>query len=85
MNELISIILKLNAIDIADGDIDRLFYHERCDTLNKNQVLVAKHFQYRIEMFFKVIVLDGLLGKTQYYAIQVEFQVRGSSHMDSFI
>ena len=85
LNELISIILKLNGIDIADGDIDRLFYHERCDTLNKNRVLVAKHFQYGIEMFFKVIVLDGLLGKTQYYAIQVEFQVRGSSHMHSFI
>ena len=36
-------------------------------------------------MFFKVIVLDGPLGKTQYYATRVEFQVRGSSHMHSFI
>ena len=36
-------------------------------------------------MFFKVIVLDGSLGKTQYYAIRVEFQVRGSAHMHSFI
>ena len=36
--ELISIIVKLNGIDIADEDIDRLSYHERCDTLNKNLV-----------------------------------------------
>ena len=84
-NKLISIIFKLNGIDIADEDIDRLSYHERCDTLNKNPVLVARHFQYRVEMFFKVIVLDGPLGKTQYYAIRVEFEVRGSPHIHSFI
>ena len=60
-------------------------YHKRCDTLNKNPVLVARHFQYRVEMVFKVIVIDGPLGKTQYYAIRVEFQVRGSLHIRSFI
>ena len=84
-NELISIIFKRNGIDIADEVIDRLSYHERCDTLNKNPVLVARHFQYRIEMFFKVFILDGPLGKTQYYPIRVEFQVRGSQHIHSFI
>ena len=70
---------------MADEDIDRLSCHERCDTLNKNPVLVARHFQYRVEMFFKVVVLDGPLGKTQYYAIRVELQVRGSPHIHSFI
>ena len=69
-NELISIIFKLNGIDIADEDIDRLSFHQRCDTLNKNPVLVAKSFQYRVEMFFKVIVLDGPLRKTHYYVIR---------------
>ena len=37
-NGLISIIFKLNGIDIAVEDIDRLSYHERCDTLNKYPV-----------------------------------------------
>ena len=82
-NELISIIFKLNGIDIADEDKDRLSYHERCDTLIKNPVLVAR--QYRVKMFFKVIVLDGPLGKNQYYATRVEFQVRDSQHTHSFI
>ena len=59
--------------------------HERCDTLNKNPVLVVRHFQYRVEMFFKIIVFDGPLGKTLYYAIRAELQVRGSPHMRSFI
>ena len=36
-------------------------------------------------MFLRIIVLDGPLGKTQYYAIRVEFQVRGSPHIHSFI
>ena len=76
---------KLNGIDIADEDINRLPYHERCNFLNKNPVLVARHFQYRAEIFFKVIVLDGLLGKTQCHAIRVEFQVRGSPHIHLFI
>ena len=72
-NELVEIISKLNRIDVSDDVIKNMTYQERC---NKNPVLVARHFQYRVEIFFKVIVLDGPLGKTSYYAIRVEFQVR---------
>ena len=60
-------------------------YQKRCNTLNKNPVLVARHFQYRVEIFFKVIVLDGSLGKTSHYAIRVEFQVRDTPHIHFFI
>ena len=62
-----------------------LKYQEQCKILNSNPVLVAWHFQYRVEVFFKEIVVDGPLGKTKYYAIPVEFQVRGSPHIHSFI
>ena len=71
-------------LDFSDV-IKNMTYQERCNTLNKNPVLVARHFQYRVEIFFKVIVLHGPLGKTSYYAIRVEFQVRGSPHIHSFI
>ena len=40
-NELIEIIAKLNSLNLTDDD-----------TLNKNPVLVARHFQYRVEFFF---------------------------------
>ena len=53
--------------------------------MNENPVLIARHFQYRVEMFLQVIVLDGRLGKTQYYAIRVKSQVRGSPNIYSFI
>ena len=32
-----------------------------------------------------MIVLDGPLGKVRYHAIRVEFQVRGSPHIHSFL
>ena len=50
-----------------------------------NPVLLARHFQYRVELFFKVIVINGPLGKVKYHAIRVEFQVRGSPHIHSFL
>ena len=62
--DIYSIIVELNGIDIADEDIDRVSYRERCDIFNKNPVIVARHFQYRVEMLFKVTVLDGPPEKT---------------------
>ena len=32
-----------------------------------------------------MIVLDGPLGKTSYYTVRVEFQIRGSLHIHSLI
>ena len=62
-NELISIIFKLNRVDILDEEIDEMLYHERCDTLNKNPTLVARYFQYRVKMFSKLFFLMDLLEK----------------------
>lgn len=59
-------------------------YQERYDTLNKNPVLVVRHFQYRVEIIFKIITLDSLMGKTNCYGIRIEFQVRGSPLVQSF-
>ena len=83
-NELISKILKLEGSVLSEDEIQDLSYQNRCKLLNKNPVLVSRHFQLRVEMFFKEIILDGPLGKTKYYAIRVEFQVRGSPHIHSF-
>ena len=45
---------------------------------------MARHFQYKVEVFFKELILDGPLGKPK-YAIRIEFQGRGSPHVHSFI
>ena len=78
-----SIISNLSGLNISDEDINQMSYLDRCDTLNKNTVLVVKHFQCRVEILFKTIILNGPFGKTN-YAICVEFQVRGSPHVQSF-
>ena len=83
-NELIHIISNLSEINISENKTNKQTYQE-CKILNSNSVLVARHFQYRVEVFFKEIVLDGSLGKTKYYAIRVEFQITGSPHIHSFI
>ena len=53
--------------------------------LNNNLVFVARHFQYKVEVFFKEIILGGPLEKTKYYAIRIEFQEKVSPHIHSFI
>ena len=83
--ELISIISKLNRSDLSEEEIENLDYFEKCKILNENPVLLARQFQYRVEIFFKEIIVDGPLGKVKYYAIRVEFQLRGSPHIHSFL
>ena len=39
---------------------------------------------YRVEAFFKCIIVNCLLGQVKYHAIKVEFDVPGSTHIYSF-
>ena len=54
-------------------------YQERCI----DPVLVTGHFQYKVEVFVKEIILDGPLWKTKYYAIRIEFQKAVCPHVNS--
>ena len=48
-------------------------------------MLIARHFQHKVQVFFQEILLDGSLDKTKYYALRVEFQERGSPRVHAFI
>ena len=48
------------------------------------KLIVGMHFQYKVVVFFKEIILDGPLEKIKDYAIRVEFQESGSPHVHSF-
>ena len=84
-NELVDIIQKLKGQEMTEEEIENMNYMERTTALQSNPVLLALHFQYRVENFFKYIVMNGSLGKVIHYAIRVEFQVRGSPHIHSLI
>ena len=86
-NELVEIISKLNSLGLTKENVEGLNYFERCNILNSNAVLLARHFQHRVEIFFKEILItkDGSSGKIKYYDIRVEFQFRGSPNIHSFL
>ena len=62
-------------------------YNERCSMLNLDPVVVAKHFQHSVETFFTEILLSKLnpIGKIVYYALRIEFQMRGSPYLHALI
>ena len=39
-------------------DIERMSYQERCEALSKNVALIARNFQYRVKVSFKIIVMN---------------------------
>ncbi len=85
--ELFQIIAKAQGNNLTDEEVDALSYQERCAMLNLNPVIVAKHFQYRVETFFKEVLLANAnpIGKIVYYALRIEFQMRGSPHLHALI
>ena len=84
-DELISKLASLRGENLQDEDIQNMDFFTRCSYLNLNPNLLARQFQYTVETFFKVIVIDGPLGKVKYHAIRIQFQVRGSPHVHSFL
>ena len=85
--ELFQIIAKSQGTSMSDEKVEALSYSERCSLLNLNPVIVAKHFQYRVEIFFKEVLMSNAnpIGKIIYYALRIEFQMRGSPHLHALI
>lgn len=85
--ELFQIIARTNGKNVSHEEVEGLSYDERCRLLNLNPVIVAKHFQYRVETFFTEILLANAnpVGKIVYYALRIEFQMRGSPHLHALI
>ena len=80
------IISKLNKLNLSKEYLESMNYFEKCELLNNNAALRARHFQHHVEAFFKGILLMPFssIGKVTYYAIRIESQERGSSHVHSF-
>ena len=85
--ELFQIIARTQGKNLTNEQVTALSYNERCSMLNLNPVVVAKHFQYRVETFFTEVLLakSNPIGKIVYYALRIEFQMRGSPHLHALI
>ena len=86
-HELFHILSRVRGENMTDEEIENLSYNEKCSLLNLNPVIVAKHFQHRVETFFKDVLLSNAkpIGNIVYYALRIEFQMRGSPHLHSLI
>ena len=83
--ELFQIIARTNGKNTTDEEVKTLSYDGRCRLLNLNLVIVAKHFQYKVETFFTEILLANAnpIGKIVYYAPCIE--LRGSPNLHALI
>ena len=54
---------------MTDEQVEALSYNEKCSMLNLNPVVVAKHYQYWVEMLFKEVLMTNAnpIGKIIYY------------------
>ena len=86
-NDLFHILSKINGDQMTDDQIENLSYDQKCSMLNLNPVIVAKHFQHRVESFVKHVLLSSVkpIGEIIYYALRIEFQMRGSPHLHALI
>ena len=85
--ELFQIIARTQGKNMTDEKTETLSYTERCSLLNLNPVIAAKHFQHRVETFFTQVLLSPVnpIGKIIYYALRIEFQMRGLPHLHALI
>ena len=85
--ELFQIVGRTQGKNLSEEQVAALSYVERCQMLNANPVVVAKHFQHRVETFFSEVLLSNInpIGKISYYALRIEFQMRGSPHLHALI
>ena len=67
-------------VGVSNEELRNLSYQKRCYLLNKNSVLVTRHIQYKVEVFFEEIILDD---ETKYYATRITFQERSHPHVNS--
>ena len=69
LNNLPNIINKLSTFSLSDEEINNLAHQQQTKLFNDNPVFVARHFQYKLQVSFKEIVLERPLGKSKILCI----------------
>ena len=67
---------------LSEEDVQNMTWEEKCKLLASNPVTAARHFDHRLQCFFRDILLSRSepLGHIEYYMYRIEFQQRGSPH-----
>lgn len=72
---------------LTEETVNLMSFDEKSKWLKQNPVTAARHFQYRLNTFFQVFLKSHVnpLGELVDYAIQIEFQARGSPHAHTIL
>ena len=67
---------------MSDEEVNALNWEEKCKILRSNPVTAARHFQYRLDLFPKHVILGKAkpIGSVVHFFYRIEFQQRGSPH-----
>ena len=82
--DTIKIIAEQQGRKLTPDEIETLSWEDRCELLRSNPVTAAQHFNNRVQMFLKYILLNkdlNPLGEITDYKFRIEFQQRGSPHV----
>lgn len=81
-HDTIQEILAQRGTHLTNDDIDSMTWEQRCEVLRSNPITAARHFQFRLDMFLKDILMSQAepVGKIRHYFYRIEFQQRGSPH-----
>ena len=85
--EVIQIIARQYGTILTDELVSRLSWEEKCSWLRRNPVTAARHFQYRLDLFWNDFLKSKAMpiGEVVDFMIRIEFQARGSPHAHTIL
>ena len=85
--DVIQSIARQYGVTYTDQQVATLLFEEKSKWLRQNPVTAARHFQYRLDLFYNRFLKSKAhpLGELADHAIRIEFQARGSSHAHSIL
>jgi hypothetical protein len=85
--DMICTIARQYGTYLTEDDVSAMTFDDRANWISRNPVTAARHFQYRLDVFFNEFLKSSShpIGEVSDYAIRVEFQARGSPHAHTVI
>ena len=85
--EVIQIIARQYGEILSDEAVSDMTWEEKTTWLKRNPVTAARHFQYRLDQFWKTFITSKAkpIGEVTDYMIRIEFQARGSPHAHTIL
>ena len=85
--EVIQIIARQYGTILTDEQVSSLSWEEKCSWLRRNPITAARHFQYRLDLFWNDFLKSKAMpiGEVVDFMIRIEFQARGSPHAHTIV